>query len=347
MKLTRLLLVSAVACSAALFSHAQSVRSPENLGQEKTIQNLNHILVQNHRGENLGRIRDLNLDLASGRIIEVFVVTGDVLGFGGKTVAVPTSLLISQPARGLFCLNASDETFKSASAVSLSSKGDYRSSTRIVANARHFGVEPDFIKNDDAANRSQNHLGHIERANKLIGLPVGNFQNQPFGTVSTLNFSIQKGIVQSVIVRTPGFIKAESVIPPTAFSFNRRHTALLLDTTPREFAAEPRIVITDPANAQPANSKEELFTTKIPPAAVPQGTSAADIELAASIARKIDHAQIKDLDVHVITLDGRTVLRGSAPDTTARNRAFDIAIAASRLEVVDNQITINSTVKSL
>ena len=36
---------------------------------------------------NLGRIRDVNLDLASGRIIEVFVVTGDVLGFGGKTVA--------------------------------------------------------------------------------------------------------------------------------------------------------------------------------------------------------------------------------------------------------------------
>ena len=296
---------------------------------------------------NLGRIRDVNLDLASGRIIEVFVVTGDVLGFGGKTVAVPTSLLISQPARGLFCLNASDETFKSAPAVSLSAKGDYRSHTRIAANARHFGVEPHFTQNDAASNRSQNHLGHIERANKLIGLPVGNFQNQPFGTVSTLNFSIQKGIVQSVIVRTPGFIKAESVIPPTAFAFNPGHTALVLDTTPREFADEPSIVITDPANAQPATSKEELFSTKIPPAVVPQGSSAADIDLAASITRKIDYAKIRDLDVHVITLDGRTVLRGSAPDTTARNRAFDIAIAASRLEVVDNQITIKSTVKPL
>jgi sporulation protein YlmC with PRC-barrel domain len=345
MKLTPLLLSAFLGC-AALLVRAEPERTPENLGEQKTIQNLNHILVQNTRGENLGRVRGVNLDLANGRIVEVFVVTGDVLGFGGKTIAVPPALLVTQPDRGIFYLNAADGKFQSARKVDISRNGDSRSGPRIAANARHFGVEPYFLEDGDTADRNaarpKTRLGYVERASRIIGLPVGNLQNEPFGKVSAINFDISKGLIQSVVVRAPGFTRSSSILPPGAFAFNAAHNALILDATKREFTNEPLIVVTDPANAQPANSQEEPFNTENPPSVVVQGDSYADIDLAASISRRIRAAKIKGLSVQVTTRDGRTVLRGSAPDASARDRAAQIAVAASRIEVVDNQIAVNT-----
>jgi sporulation protein YlmC with PRC-barrel domain len=344
MNLPRLLLASAFACCATLFTHAQPERSHEDFGQEKTVQNLNHILLQNRDGENLGRIRGLNLDLANGRIVEVFIVTGDFLGMGGKVTAVPPSRLIGSPDSEICYLDATDAQFKSAPEVNISRRGDYRSHTRIAAAYRHFGVDPYFAEPGNSVKRTGDHpktnLGYIERANYILGLPVGNLQNESFGKVSSLNFDLKKGAVRSVIVRAPGLLKASSVIPASAFDFNSTHTGLLLDDTKREFANQPRIIVTESANNQPATTKEEPFIGEVSAGAATQGRSYADLDLTASITRKIRQAKIKGLSAQVTSMDGRVILRGSALSDTAKAYAGQIAVNATRLENVDNQIIV-------
>ena len=343
MNLPRFLLLATalVGCTALT---AQPERSHEDFGQEKTVQKLDHILVQNRDGENLGRIRGLNIDLANGRIVEVFVVTGDFLGMGGKVTAVPPSRLISSLTTEICYLDATDAQFKSAPEVNISRRGDYRSNPRIAAAYRHFGVEPYFAEVGNSVSRTVDRpkvqLGYIERANYILGLPVGNLQNESFGKVASLNFDLAKGTVRSVIVRAPGLFKTSSVIPASAFDFNSARTGLLLDDTKREFANEPRIIVTEGANSQPGTSKEEPFVGEVSSGAATQGRSYADLDLTASISRKIRYAKIKGLSAQVTTMDSRVILRGTATTDAAKAHAGEIAVAASRLENVDNQIVV-------
>jgi sporulation protein YlmC with PRC-barrel domain len=344
MKLKRLLLLATALIGCTLLP-AQPERSHEDFGKEKTLQNLNHVVVQNSEGEMIGRIRGLNLDLANGRIVEVFIVSGRFLGLGGKTIAVPTSRLITSHDQAIYYLDATAAQFQSAPAVKLSRQGDYGSNARIAASYRHFGVEPYFSEPGNAVSRSVNDrpkraLGHIERANKILGMPVGNLQNERFGKVAGVNFDISKGTIRNVIVRAPGPQKTSSVIPASALDFNSTRTALLLDDTKREFANQPRIVVTDAANGQPATSVEEPFMGEVSSGAAPQGVSYADMDLTASISRRIRAAKIKGLSSQVTTVDRRVILRGTATTESAKTRAGDIAIAASRLENVDNQIVV-------
>ncbi len=345
MKLPRFLLLLATAFVGCTALTAQPERSHEDFGQEKTVQNLDHILVQNRDGENLGRIRGLNLDLANGRIVEVFVITGDFLGMGGKVTAVPPSRLIGSLNTEICYLDATDAQFMSAPEVNISRRGDYRSHPRIAAAYRHFGVEPYFSEPGNSVSRTANDrpklaLGHIERANYILGLPVGNLQNESFGKVASLNFDMAKGTVRSVIVRAPGLFKTSSVIPASAFDFNSARTGLLLDDTKREFANQPRIIVTEGANSQPATTKEEPFIGEVSSGAATQGRSYADLDLTASISRKIRYAKIKGLSAQVTTMDSRVILRGTATTDAAKTHAGEIAVSASRLENVDNQIVV-------
>jgi sporulation protein YlmC with PRC-barrel domain len=345
MNLKRLLLLATTLVGCSLLP-AQSERSHEDFGAEKTIQNLNHVIIQNGEGEKIGRVRGINLDLANGRIVELFVVSGEFLGLGGKVTAVPISRIVTSYDKEIYYLDATMEQFKSSPAVNLSSSnGDYSSAGRIAANYRHFGVDPYFSEpgnsSPQADGRSKRSLGHIERANKILGLPVGNLQGVPFGTVAGINFNVAKARISSVIVRAPGAQKATSVIPAASLDFNSARNGLLLDDTKREFANQPRIVVTPAANGQPATSVEEPFVGEDASVATTQGTSYSDIDLRATISRQIRAANIRGLSSQVTAEDGRVTLRGTATTEDAKTRAGEIAVAASRLEKVDNQIVVN------
>jgi osmotically-inducible protein OsmY len=64
----------------------------------------------------------------------------------------------------------------------------------------------------------------------------------------------------------------------------------------------------------------------------------------ALIARDIHAASINSRHVQVGTLNGRVILRGWVATADDKRQAGAIAIAASRVEVVDNQITVGQFV---
>jgi sporulation protein YlmC with PRC-barrel domain len=70
--------------------------------------------VMNREGESLGKIEDLMIDPATGRITYAALSYGSILGFGGKLFAVSWDALALQPDGETFILNVPKETLESA-----------------------------------------------------------------------------------------------------------------------------------------------------------------------------------------------------------------------------------------
>lgn len=328
----------------ALTARAQPEHTPRPLGAEKTPVNYLHIGIKNHQDETLGQIVDLGVDLVNGRIVEVLVESDSSLGVGGKIVAVPPGALTRDPDNKIYRLNASRELFKTAAAIDLSNWVESGRSDRVADAYYLFGQEPYFLEEGERANRKDARpkvsLGYVGRANKLIEMPVGNYQGDQFGEVWSMTLDILKGRILSVIVLAPGNFQTKSVIPAMALDFNPARDALLLDDTKQEYADEPRYIYTEAAYGNPGTSQEEAYKGKRTTVALEQGDSYRDIDRTLLIRQNIRLAKIYQRNVEVGTMDGRVTLRGWVRSNDDRQRIGEIAIAASRLELVDNQITV-------
>ena len=72
--------------------------------------------VVNMKGETLGRIGDLIVDIDTGRILYAVLESGGFLDIGGKLLPVPWESLAALPSEGIFFLNQSKEQMKNAPA---------------------------------------------------------------------------------------------------------------------------------------------------------------------------------------------------------------------------------------
>jgi sporulation protein YlmC with PRC-barrel domain len=341
---TNLLAGAIVAASFPLATWAQPEPTHTNFGVEKRVYDFQNIEVRNLQDESLGRITDLGIDLQNGRIVEVLVASDSAFGTGGKIVAVPPLALIPDVLNQAYRLNVSAEAFRSAPGIDLSKWVDSGRSERVAAAYRLFGKEPYFLEEGQTASqtaaRPRVPLGYIERSSRILDMPVANLQNEPFGKVSSINLDILRGRILSVIVLAPGNFKTRSVIPAMALSFNAGRDGLLLDDTKLEYADEPRYVFIEPAFGQKAYSKEEPYQGPHTLVALEQGESYRDVDRTVRINKDIRAAHIDNSNVEVATINGRVTLRGWVNSEEDRKRIGDIAIADSRLELVDNQVAI-------
>jgi sporulation protein YlmC with PRC-barrel domain len=318
------------------------------LGEEKPIRDISQIQIKNFQDENLGSVADLGIDLINGRIVEVLVASDSSLGVGSRIVAVPPLALFPDPLNGVYRLNVSTDEFKSASEVDLSKWSDAGRSDRVAATYHYFGQEPYFLQEGETARKTDRRpkvaLGYVERSSKILDMPVGNFQNHEFGNVSSLSLDIPRGRILDVVVLAPGNFKTKSVIPAMALSFNSTRDALLLDDSKLEYANEPRYVFTEAEFGNEAYSREESYEGPHTSVTLEQGRSYRDVDRTVRINRDIHTAKINRSNVQVATIDGRVTLRGWVDTDEDKRRIGEIAIAASRLELVDNQITVGKPV---
>jgi osmotically-inducible protein OsmY len=77
-----------------------------------------------------------------------------------------------------------------------------------------------------------------------------------------------------------------------------------------------------------------------------QGSSYRDIDRTVQISRDIRAAKIGSRNVQVGTVDGRVTLRGWVNTAADKTRILALAVAASRLELVDDQISVGRPVVS-
>lgn len=338
------LLAGTVLATAALPARAQPEPAPLRLGAEKAFAVMTNIQIRNFQDDELGRIRDLGIDLINGRIVEVLVKSDSSLDVDNKIVAVPPLALIPDPVNGVYRLDVSPETFRSAAAIDLSKWTDAGRSDRVAAAYYLFGQEPYFLEEGDKASKTAARpkvaLGYIERSSKIVDMPVGNFEGVKFGKVWSMTLDIPRGRILSVIVIAPGNFQTKSVIPAMALSFNAARDGLLLDQTKVQYEDEPRYVFTEAAYGQDAHSEEESYKGKRTKVALEQGRSYRDIDRTVLINKNIRAAKINARNVQVGTNEGRVTLRGWVYAAADKDSINAIAIAASRLELVDNQMTV-------
>jgi sporulation protein YlmC with PRC-barrel domain len=72
--------------------------------------------VINVKGESLGKIEDLVVDIDTGRILYAVLDSGGFLGIGSKLFPVPWESLAALPSEGIFFLNQSKEQMEKAPA---------------------------------------------------------------------------------------------------------------------------------------------------------------------------------------------------------------------------------------
>lgn len=328
----------------SLTCFAQKDPSPTPLGAEKDFNDFTKIQVRNFQDDSLGRIKDLGIDLVNGRIIEVFIAVDGSLGDGNKVISVPPLMLVADPVNEVYRISATEEQFKSAPAVDLKKWVQTGQSARVAAVYRHFDQEPYFLEEgatpSPTAHRALVPMGYVERSFKILDMPVSNHQGEKFGKVWSLMMDIPKGRILNVVVIAPGNFKTKSIVPAMALQYNDARDQLLLDDTKREFADEPRFIFNEGTFGQDSTYKREAYTGKRTNVALEQGHSYRDVDCTVKINRDIRTAKINGRNVQVGTINGRVTLRGWVYTADDKRRIGEVAIAASRLEMVDNQIVI-------
>jgi len=101
--------------------------------------------VINMKGDSIGKIEDLVVDIDTGRILYAVLESGGFLGIGNNLLPVPWDALAALPSEGLFFLNQSKELMEKAPAFdknNLPNMGDRHWGEGIFKHYGIFGYEP-------------------------------------------------------------------------------------------------------------------------------------------------------------------------------------------------------------
>jgi len=326
--------------------------SVERLGKVTKASELIGMEVQNLQNEKLGKVDELAVDIQSGRIVQVIVSLGGLLGIGNKTVAVTPRAFTLDETHKVLRLEADKEKLKGAPTFEMSkwdeSKWDEYGETRPASTA----------------------LGRVEKASKLIGMTVKNRQDEKLGSVENLMADLAAGRIVQVIVSSGGFLgigDALSAVPPTAFRYEKSQEILHLDTTKEALTQAPHFKSTEwPNFSDPvyvgdvyrAYRTEPYFSTNAAPdntarnvrdrqsdrlTPFDQGSSQADVDTTRRIRKEIldqKNLSVNARNVKIITANGRVTLRGPVNSDEEKRLLAEIAERIAQRENVDNQMEV-------
>ncbi len=105
-------IVSLLTCAAS--AQDSAALKPAPLNSVAKVGEIIGLTVKNKQNETLGKVDNIVLDLASGRVVAVIVSSGGFLGLGDELSAVPPAALRFTPDRSTLLLDASKELLGSA-----------------------------------------------------------------------------------------------------------------------------------------------------------------------------------------------------------------------------------------
>ncbi|SIT41246.1 conserved hypothetical protein [Paraburkholderia ribeironis] len=93
-------------------------------------------------GEDIGKVKDIMLAVASGRIAYVVLSSGGFLGIGDKLLAIPWSALTLDTQRKCFVLNMTAERVKNAPGFDKDHWPSMADQTWATSVHQYYGIEP-------------------------------------------------------------------------------------------------------------------------------------------------------------------------------------------------------------
>jgi sporulation protein YlmC with PRC-barrel domain len=206
----------------------------ENLGPVERSSKLIGATVKDASGEKLGKIRDLAIDLHGGRVLQVMVARGGILGVGEKHVALPPTTL-SVDTSGDVTTSVDRQKFEGAPELVLEKWQDLTGPDQVSEMYRYYQVEPRLVPRYSrdrvgALNHSEpagrQVAPAIVLASKLVGLSVTHDAGKEVGKVSDLVIDLSSARIPAVVVSTGGFLGVGdelSAIPYSLFRYQSLH----------------------------------------------------------------------------------------------------------------------------
>jgi sporulation protein YlmC with PRC-barrel domain len=336
------------------------VKAGEVLGKE----------VKNLQDEKLGRVEDLAIDVETGRILQVLVSSGGILGMGDKVTAVPPTAFTSETPHLTLRLDATKDKLKSAPAFEISRWDELTRTNRVMESYRYFGKEPYFAKASgrDAGLASASAPQNIESASKVRGATVKSEADEKLGKVDELMVDVEAGRVVQVILASGGFLGLGDdlrAVPPTAFRYKESDNTLVVNATRDAVTSGPRFTPGEwPDFGDPRYSARVYRAYRVEPyfsvdadntrrnvrdrdggqlTPLDQGTSEADVDLTRRIRQEIlyqPNLSLNARNIKVITLNGRVTLRGPVNTAAEKSALEAIARRLAQTANVDSQLEV-------
>ena len=95
-------------------SHDGSQNSRYHLGKMEKANKIIGMEIKDSQEQKLGKVKDLAVDMQNGRVVEVIVATGGMLGVDEQFVAVPPGQFTCDAAAKALQLNVEKSRFKEA-----------------------------------------------------------------------------------------------------------------------------------------------------------------------------------------------------------------------------------------
>lgn len=329
--------------------------------------------VRNSADEKLGKVHEMAVDLEAGRIVEVILSVGGVLGIGDKLVAVPPSAF-SLDGENKLRLETDKARLKSSEEFDSARWEENLQPEQVARVYREYGANTYFVdpaRPKGAATPSADRIGHAEKATKVVGLTIKNNQDETVGKVDDLTVDLAAGRIVNVVVSAGGFLGVGddlNFIPPASFRYNGERNGLVLDVTKDSLTQAPRFKKTEWPDISDRNSVSEVyryyrvdpyFATGADNAArnsadqnrnaltpLDQGSGEADIALTRNIRtgiRQMEGLSVNAQNIKVITRDGKVTLRGPVDSEAERTALSELVRRYVTSSDIDNQIEVKRT----
>jgi uncharacterized protein YrrD len=105
--------------------------------------------VNNYQNETIGKVNDLAVDVASGRIVVVILSSGGFFGMDRTLTAVPPCALRDDPTHKVLQLDVSKEKFAAAPKFDNSKWDENTQSNQVTQVYGYYGVQPWFVAGRD------------------------------------------------------------------------------------------------------------------------------------------------------------------------------------------------------
>lgn len=352
----------------------------EALGPVERTSKLIGAAVKDAGGEKIGKIRDLTIDLSAGRVLQVIVSSGGLLGVGGKHIALPPTTLTVDPS-GDVTTQVSRQKFDDAPEFVLEKWQENIRPEQVSSMYRYYDLEPRLVPrhwkqeagNVPRAETTEPVLaGSIERATKLVGLTVTHDGGKEVGKVSDLVVDLSTARVPLVLVSVGGFLGIGdelNAVPPSLLRYEIDPGQVVLQVSKETLQTAPRFKTSQWSEYSNSNKFHEVYRVygvkpyfegspasdntrqyvrdRQPDSLTPsdQGDSESDIKTTAEIRRIVtreDGFSVAAQNVKIITLNGRVTLRGEVKSVTEKDRIEALAKSVAGADKVDNQIQVAS-----
>jgi hyperosmotically inducible periplasmic protein len=339
----------------------------QHLGPVERSSKLVGATVKDSSGEKVGKIRDLSIDLEGGRVLQVIINSGGVLGVGGKNVALPpTSLTVD--ASGDVTTTVGRQKIDAAPEFLIDQWPDSTSPDKVSALYRYYEVEPRLVPRAEISGTTP--AGSIERATKLVGLPVVQESGIEIGKVNDLVIDLSSARVPIVVVSTGGFLGVGdelSSIPPSLFHYEYGRGQAVLRVAKENLQAAPHFKSSQWAEHSSPSQYHEVYraygvrpyfhSDSAPDNAavnvrdrdqgnltpLDQGNSESDIKTTADIRQSVtreDGLSVNARNVKIITQNGRVTLRGPVASLAEKERIETLAKSVVGDDKVDSQLEV-------